>query len=204
MKTKLFIDFDKTLFNTDLFKERIFKVFSQMGFSQSEIDQTYFAESLSGKYDTNGQIEKLIKLRQFDTKIAEMKIKSIIFDAGNMLYNDSAEFLDGVNRKKYETDLLTFGDVDFQKKKLVRSGLKEKFDNCYYTDIEKYKYLEDLVEKDEFFIVIDDRGDALERISQNFLKAFMILITRDLDSTPGNNKFKGARVENLKQAARYL
>lgn len=204
MKIKLFIDFDKTLFDTGQVKQRLDRIFGQFGFSQDEIEQTYLAESLDGKFNPYGQIEKLAKIRQFNTQTAEMKTKSMIFDANSMLYSDSAPFIENIDKDKYEVNLLSFGDVQFQSKKVEHSGLADLFDNCYYTDIEKYKYLEDLVDKDEYFIVIDDREEALEKISAKFPKSFMILITRDANEIAKSYRIKGARVRNLKQAEQYL
>lgn len=204
MKTKLFIDFDKTLFDTSQVKERLVRIFSQLGFSQSEIEQTYIAEFLDGKFDPGGQAKRLYSIRPFNIEIAELKIKSMIFDSNKLLYSDTIDFLDDINRKKYEVNLLSYGDESFQRRKVKHSGIIDKFDNIYITNIEKQTFLKDLVKPDEYFIVIDDRGDALEKISEKFPKSFMILIVRNIDNILGQESFKGTKVRNLKQALEYL
>lgn len=204
MKIKLFIDFDKTLFDTSQVKERLVRIFSQLGFSQSEIEQTYIAEFLDGKFDPEGQARRLHKIRPFNIEVAELKIKSMIFDANKLLYSDTTDFLDDINRKKYEVDLLTYGDEGFQRRKVKHSGIIDKFDNIYITNIEKQIYLKTLVKPNEYFIVIDDRGDALQKISEKFPKSFMILIVRNIDNILGQESFKGTKVRNLKQALEYL
>lgn len=204
MKTKLFIDFDKTLFDTSQVKERLVRIFSQLGFSQSEIEQTYIAEFLDGKFDPEGQAKRLCNIRPFNIEIAELKIKSMIFDSNKLLYSDTIDFLDDINRKKYEVDLLSYGDEDFQTRKIKHSGIIDKFDNIYITNIEKQIYFKEIVKSDEYFIVIDDKGDTLEKISEKFPKSFMILIVRNIDNILKNENFKGTKVRNLKQALEYL
>ena len=43
-KTKIFIDFDGTIFNTELFRNRIFDVFEAAGFTDAQILREYKAE----------------------------------------------------------------------------------------------------------------------------------------------------------------
>lgn len=204
MKTKLFIDFDKTLFDTSQVKERLVRIFGQFDFSQEEIDQTYLAETLDGKYSPEGQAKRLNDIRQFDLEVAELKIKSMIFDSGKLLYPDTNEFLDNIDKEKYEVNLLSYGDVEFQSRKVKHSGITDKFDNIYITNIEKQIYLKDIVSEDENFFVIDDKIDNLEKISAEYNKAFMIYINRSIDNISRNCHFKGAKVRNLKQASQYL
>jgi len=204
MKTKIFVDFDKTLFESSQAKAKLAQIFSQLGFSQSEIEQTYLVESLGGKFNPKGQIERLKKIRSFNTSVAEMKIKSMIFDANKMLYNDSIDFLDDIERNKYEVNLLSYGDNDFQSKKIKHSGIVDKFDNIYIANIEKHIFLKDIVKLDEYFITIDDREDVLEKISKNFPKSFGILIDRKIEKIFKNENFNGSKVNNLIQAQRYL
>jgi len=204
MKIKLFVDFDKTLFDTSQVKERLMRIFSQLGFSQSEIEQTYIAESLDGKFNPEGQAKRLCDIRPFNIEIAELKIKSMIFDSNKLLYFDTIGFLDDVDRNKYEVNLLSYGDEDFQKRKVKHSGIIDKFDNIYITNIEKQIYLKDIVKSNEYFVVIDDRGDALEKISKKFPKSFMILIVRNIENILRHEDFKGTWVRNLKQVLEYL
>jgi hypothetical protein len=204
MKIKLFIDFDKTLFDTNQIKERLVRIFGQFGFSQEEIEQTYLAETLDGKYSPEGQAKRLSNIRPFDLEVAEMKIKSIIFDSNKMLYFDSVQFLDNLDREKYEIDLLSYGDMKFQEKKIKHSGITDKFDNIYITNIEKQIYLKDIVENNENFFVLDDKIPNLEKISAEYSTAFMIYINRSIDNISKDYHFKGARVRNLQQASQYL
>jgi len=204
MKIKLFIDFDKTLFDTNQVKERIIRIFGQFGFSQEEIEQTYLAETLDGKYSPEAQARRLYDIKKFDLEVAELKIKSMIFDSSRILYSDTIQFLDGLDKEKYEVDLLSYGDVEFQERKIKHSGIIDKFDNIYITSAEKQIYLKDIAEDKENFFVLDDKMENLEKISADYPKAFMIYINRSIDDISQNYHFKGVKVRNLKQASQYL
>lgn len=204
MKIKLFVDFDKTIFDTSQVKERLAQIFSQLGFSQGEITQSYLAESLDGKFSPEGQAKRLNRIRPYNLKVAELKIKSMIFDSNKFLYSDTIDFLNSLDREKYEVDLLSYGDEDFQTRKVKRSGVIDKFENIYITNIEKQIYIKDIVSLDDYFIVIDDGTENLEKISKVFHKAFMINIIRNTENVDRGYHFKGVKVRNLKQAAQYL
>ena len=204
MKIKLFIDFDKTLFDTSQVKERLVRIFGQLSFGQEEIDQTYLAETLDGKYSPEGQSRRLYNIRPFNLDVAELKIKSMIFDSSKILYPDTIVFLDNIDREKYEVDLLSYGDMEFQTRKVRHSGIEDKFDNIYITNIEKQIFLKDIVEDNENFFVLDDKIANLEKVSAEYSKAFMIYINRSIDNISKDFHFKGARVRNLQQAAQYL
>ena len=64
-----------------------------------------------------------------------------------------------------------------------------------------------MVEFFEHFIIIDDRGDTMEKIAKKYKRSLPIEINRKKDPTDpmeGNNGFKGIVVKNLKQAEKYL
>jgi len=206
MKTKLFIDFDKTIFDTSQVKERLYRIFGQFGCSKEEIDRTYLAESLDGKFSPEGQAKRLNQIRPLDLDIIEMKIKTIIADSAKILYSDTIEFLDNIDRQKFEVDLLSYGDEEFQNRKVKHSGIVDKFDNIYITNIEKQIYLQEnnIVAENDYFIVIDDKLDNLEKISQKYAKAFMMYMVRNIDDIGSGFSFKGVKVRNLQQASQYL
>ena len=204
MKTKLFIDFDKTLFDTSQVKERLYRIFGQFGFSQEEIDETYAAEAVDGRFNPEGQAKRLYKIKPFDLEVFAQKIRLTILDSQKILYSDADVFLNQLNRDKYEVNILSYGDVDFQNRKISHSGIVDKFDNIYVTNIEKQIFLKEIVKKNEYFIVVDDKVSNLEKISAEYPKAFMIYINRGIDNIEKIYHFKGVKVRNLEQAGQYL
>lgn len=204
MKIKLFIDFDKTIFDTSQVKERLYRIFGQFGFNQEEIDRTYSAEALDGKFNPEGQAKRLYEIKPFDLGVFELKIKSLIFDSNKILYYDTIWFLKSIDREKYQVNILSYGDINFQNRKIKQSGITEMFDEIYVTNLEKQIFLQDFVKENEYFIVIDDKIDNLEKISAKYPKAFMIYINRSIDDIIQNYHIRGVKVRNLKQASQYL
>lgn len=207
MKTKLFIDFDGTLFNTEGFRNLIFEVFTKAGFEMDEIVATYQAECLDYKYDIDGQLERLAKIKSFDIELARKRLEKVYARVPDEIFADVKKGLESIDRDRYEVNLLTLGDIAFQKKKVECSGLLKYFDAKYYCENQKWLYLDERVNESERFVVMDDRGDALEKIAKKFKKSLCLQVARGavdiLDSVAGSH-FSGIKVKTLTQALKYL
>ncbi len=209
MKTKLFIDFDGTLFDTSGFKKEIFNIFKKAGYSETDVQKAYTASFLDYCYSIEEHFCRLQKIKKINPKLTQARIDEALKDTQKYLYDDSINFLENIDRKKYSVILITFGEVDFQKKKFEGSRLKKYFDDIRYTLIQKWDYLEKekLVELNDFFIIIDDRGDTMEKISKKFKKSLAIEINREKNPTDpmeGESNYGGVQVKNFKQAEKYL
>ena len=209
MKTKLFIDFDGTIFSTMAFRDKMFEICTMAGFDEEEIKNTYAAESLDYLYSANGQLERLQKIHSFDIEKAKLRMDKLIKTSKDFMFPDFEEFIHSVDREKYEIDLITLGEVEFQKAKVEASGIVKYFDNAYYCETQKWEYLDELVELNEKFIIIDDRADTLEKIGKKFKRSFPILMDRqqkDMDDPflSQQEQYTGIKVKNLKQAGQYL
>lgn len=209
MKTKLFIDFDGTIFNTQAFRDKMFEIFTMAGFTEDEIKNTYAAESLDFLYSADGQLTRLEKVHDYNVEKAKMRMDKLIKTSFAFLFDDFAEFIKKVDREKYLLNLITLGEVLFQTKKVEASHIVSFFDNIYYCEKQKWDYLDELVELNEKFIIIDDRADTMEKIAKKFKRSFPILMNRsqkDLDDPYLSHQpdFSGIKVKNLKQAAHYL
>ena len=207
MKIKLFVDFDGTVFDTLGFKKRLFEIFTKAGFSHDEIEKTYNAECLDYKYSPLNNLKRLAKIHDFDIKKAKERLKKLYLEVPKYVFSDVHEFLSQINKKKYELNLLTLGDKEFQKEKFDHSALEKYFNNLYYTEIQKWDYFKGLVKENDRFIIIDDRGDTMEMISKKYKQSLPIEINRQEESSDdmeSSNNFDGIKVKNLKQAIKYL
>lgn len=209
MKTKLFLDFDGTIFNTKRFKEEIFSIFKRAGFNQSDIEKTYTTSCIDYCYSIDEHFARLLKIREINPRLTLARIESVFKNTQKYLYDDSIVFLENVDRNRYYVNLLTLGNTEFQKKKFLSTGIGKYFDQEYYTPIQKWDYFEkeSPVDRSEYFVIIDDRGDTLERISKKYKKSLAIEINREKNPTDPmekDNGFKGIVVRNLKQAEKYL
>ncbi|OGD65790.1 hypothetical protein A2215_01070 [Candidatus Berkelbacteria bacterium RIFOXYA2_FULL_43_10] len=207
MKIKLFIDFDGTLFDTKCFKAKIFGVFLELGFSAEEIEKSYFEECRDYLYNPIDQAKNLCELREFDLESAIAKLREAESISFQCVYDDSLEFLENIDRQKYEVVLLTLGDIGFQKAKFDNSGLNKYFDDALFTKLQKWEYLKDVVGAGEKFILIDDRGDTCAKVAENFPDSKTLEINRRQsapDPMEPKDDYRGIKIKNFDEAQKYL
>lgn len=208
MKTKMFIDFDGTIFNTKAFKEKMFKAVSNLGFSDEDILMVYKEECLDKHFSLTDFIEKLRKLKKINLEDEIKHVDAIYSSAQNLIFDDFIKFIESTSREKYEINLLTLGDLEFQKMKVESSGVAKYFDNIFYTVDEKWDYLKELVEVDEKFFLIDDRSDTISKVSQAFPNSVCLWIdrrSRDLDDPAlSMKKYDDIEIRNFDDVTKYL
>ncbi len=208
-KIPIFVDFDGTLFDTALMRDAIYDAFLKSGYDHEDIHSTYIAECLDYKYSPEGQFQRLQRIKHANERLTSARIDNLYKLVEKYVYPDSRDFLSKINRSKYEADVLTMGDLKFQKRKVEVSGLSDVIDNTYICDIQKWDYLKNVVMHRDYFIIIDDRSDTLENVKNRYPKALCIQIVRnDLDIDDASKFYKevwqGIRIHNLNQALRYL
>ncbi|MFA4996120.1 MAG: HAD hydrolase-like protein [Patescibacteria group bacterium] len=207
MKTKLFIDFDGTLFDTRRLKTDLFNTFKSMGFAEDKIELTYKKACEDYIYSPIEQLQLLQDFKKCDAKEATEKFETLYKKVPDYLFKDSVDFLGSLDREKYEVSLLTLGDEDFQKKKVESSKIAKYFDNIYYCRNQKWIFLKELVDLDEKFFIIDDRGDAMYEISKEFKNSIPIEINRSkeaLDIMEKPSSYDGLSIKNFVEATQYL
>lgn len=205
MKTKIFVDFDGTIFNTMVFRDEMFKIFYKYGFNLDEIKKTYFDESLDYKYSPLGQLDRLFDIRKFEILEAKQDFIKLFETASKYLYNDTLGFLRETSKLSgFDLCLFTLGDIEFQKSKVENSDILKFFKEAYYTDIDKWIFLDKIVKKDEKFILIDDRLDNVREISKKYQKSVCLQILRrdvdNLDPTLNVKPFDGVKINQLADA----
>lgn len=208
-KFPIFVDFDGTLFDTASLKEEIVKAFLLSGYEIEDIRSTYIAECLDYKYSPEGQYKKLLEIKHSNEKLVGVRLNNLYTGIKRHVYSDSQSFLKNLDKSKYEVNILTLGDLDFQTKKLTSSGLIELVDNVYVCAEQKWDYMQNLVKPHDYFVMIDDRADTLENVKSRYPKSLCIQVVRqDLDIDDAAKFYKevwqGIRVHDMGQALRYL
>lgn len=188
IKTKIFIDLDGTLFNTAEVKRQMFSLLEKMGFSMEQILKTYGQGYNDQGFTVKDFLLRLEKIKNFDFSKTEQEILSIFKKIGS--FDDSESFLKNIDRNEYEVNLLTFGNPAHQQFKVKVSGIGEYFDNLYFTQELKTKFLEKLVDANTKFIFIDDLEEVTSDIANAFPKAKVYCIMRadgDKNASLGKN-----------------
>ncbi len=177
MKTKLFIDFDDTLFDGQKFKKDLFQIFYDLGFSEQEIKASYDAvydSENNGYAGVEAQLQYLNEnVRNFDLPDALQKAWTLLKDLKAYLFPETVSFLNQIDRDKYDVHILTVGGKDFQKTKVRNSGLEEIIgeDNCHYTVDGKHLALSGLVGDNEHFILLEDKDSTIKEVSEKYPEA---------------------------------
>lgn len=208
MKTKIFIDFDGTLFETILLKEKIFKICQEFGFSHEQIVESYRLETADGLFSPGGLVERLRRYKEFDYKSALEKINAEISKSAVYLFDDSLVFLKKLNRAAFEVNLMTLGDDNFQRSKVENSGIASLFDNVYFVSKNKWEIMDQYVSEDEKFVFIDDRADTINNISSKFSQSVCLCIKRkeeDHDDLNKQREFDSiVKIRELKEVFNYI
>ncbi len=208
-KEKIFIDIDGVLLNTSLLRDQFFESFIRAGYQIQDIKTTFMLESMDYQYNPIKHLDRLQKIKHTNQKLAEARIKSVYTNIYKYLYEDVKELLVGVDKEKYELNILTLGDIEFQNKKIDHSEIANSIDNIHIADSPKQNYLDKLVGNKEEFVLIDDRADILEKVRKKFAKSLCIQIIRqDLEIADATMMYKdvysGIKIKSLPEAFKYL
>lgn len=179
MKTKLFIDFDGTLFDTNMLRKEFYAILEDLGFNEADIVSAYKDECKDNFFTVERMLKRLHQIKNFDIEEIILLEKQIHDKNPTFLFDDTINFLKNIDRDKYEINLITLGDFDFQKFKVEKSEIKQYFDNIYYANAEKWEYLDCVVKRNEEFIIIDDREDTIHYIQHKYKNAKALRIVRE-------------------------
>lgn len=176
-KTKIFIDFDDTLFDRGRFVPDLFGIIEKFGFTDDEIISSYQMVYHDG-YDGVWAHMKFLhdKVRPFDLSLAETKMKEFLDRTSSYLFPEAMSFLQGINKNFFDIQLLTVGGINFQKMKIEGAGISKFFDYCNYTTKNKAATLNSLVSTDDFFILVEDKDREIKEVNKKFPYAMTIQV----------------------------
>ena len=124
----VYVDFDRTLFDCDCFLDDLYSLISKY-----EIPKDIFRDCQiqCKKMGFNPEIilNKVREKYSFDNKLYQ-DIKNLINNASNYLYDDAILFLKYLNDNGYKVIILTKGNSEYQKEKILHALISD-----YYSDI---------------------------------------------------------------------
>ena len=164
----IYIDFDRTLFNTDKFLIDLYNVIINSKIDLYEFKKNKLKEKKNG-FNPYNVLEKI----HVNSDIYQ-KIDELISNCDNYLYSDSEEFLKRLKEKNYNIILLTKGNSDFQIRKVKSTRVYSYFDDVIVTLKKKGKLNLDYQNS----IFIDDNPSEIESIMKRNPKR-MIRIMRE-------------------------
>lgn len=181
---KIFLDFDDVLFNTRAFIEDMKGVFEECGISK-ELYQTAYREVKIGfdqgerTYDFDAHIKKLQQYCSFDETKLRDKIQTFIGNGKRFLFPDTENFLFSCKKDNCLLFILSFGTSDFQRAKIVGTGIEAFVENIIITPDNKVDHLRRTVGNENSGVwFFDDRVKYLEGVKRAFPMVKTVFVKR--------------------------
>ena len=157
---KIYFDFDRTLFNTKVFLEDLYKILEEYGVPINIFDEMRLKDKEKW-FNCFRILEKIRKEYSFSTGLYN-DLEHFLECDSIYLFDDCIDLLKYLKKQHYELILLSRGDHDFQQAKIDNSKIDDYFDDIIITN--KHKGELDI---DYNAIFIDDNKEEIESILKN-------------------------------------
>lgn len=209
---RVFIDFDDVIFNTKKFKENFRSMFIANGVCGDIFDK-YYNDPLDKRavktFDPWKQIDNINKNIGVDVEHLTDLVNAYIADMSEYIFSDVNNFVEFV--KKGNIYIVSFGEIEFQTKKILNSGIKKNIPNIFIVDSSKAKVIGEILEKEkidfsENIFFLDDRIEQIRDVKENFPEIISILVKRPEGRYQEMQKENCCdyEVHNLKEAEKII
>lgn len=202
-KTACFLDFDHTLFNTDeFFHVDVRGAFAHLGINPKWWEPSYLKAKEKG-YSLEKHLETARRLSGETLPLKEMKqvLRRSFSNLSAYLFPDVTSFLKTAKTKGAALFLLSFGDPDWQKYKVIGAGLDKYFNKMSFVPKRdaKARFVKKQAAEFSRLIAVDNNPLELDLIKDAVPRTITYCINRVPDKMvlPGNElsrlKFLEAR-----------
>lgn len=209
---KIFLDFDDVVFNTKKFKNDFRKMFILNGVP-GKIFDNYYVDPLDTRaiktFNPWLQIERINSEIEIDKEKLKKLVNEFISDMSPYVFNDFFDFVKSIKAKNI--CILSFGEREFQTKKILNSGVEKKIKEIIITENSKADEIALFVSKinyffDEKIFFLDDRIAQISSVRKRFPKIITILVKRPEGRYQENfeEKFCDFEASNLKEAQEII
>ena len=183
---KIYIDFDRTLFDCDRFLGDFYEIVDKYQIPKNIFKDCQIQCKKKG-FNPDLILEKVLENFNFDTNIYQ-EIDELLNNSKDYLYPDAISFLDYLKKHEYNIIILTRGNKDYQRKKIMNSNI----DNYYHKLIVTMKHKGELNIDYQNSIFIDDNPKEIISILNKNPKK-IISIQRN-DSKYNDNYIEGITI----------
>ena len=179
MKKIIVFDLDDTLFLTQEFKKELIKNFQKIGLPKKIFLKTYLASKKDQRYLGENYQIKLIKkiFPQYSFK----KLKSVFektFEKAPLFVPEETFKILAELSLKYELILISFGEKNFQRKKIKSSGLEKFFKKIIISSqLYKISSFSRIFRKKAQIFFVEDNPSILKAIKKKFPKVITIWLS---------------------------
>ena len=156
---KIFLDFDRTLYDLDAFHERAEQSLLLYGVTKAQYQSSrkFFSRgsNMAGSVYTPEIHEQVLDTMavRYSEGVASC-IRAIAEKGRDFVFSDVQDFFD--QTKEHERIILTFGDTEYQQYKIRGAGLEERVESIVVTAGSKWEIIALSLATDERAVFIDD------------------------------------------------
>jgi hypothetical protein len=209
---KIFIDFDDVIFNTKRFKYDFKNMFFEHGVS-NEIFDKYYNDPNDKKaiktFDPWAHIARINKEISIDVEKLKSMVNEYVVDMSRYVFDDVVGFINNVGAENLI--LISFGEKEFQTKKIVNSGIADLIKNFVITNDSKAAEVKRIINGDSFdksekFFFLDDRIEQVDEIKKKFPDIITVFVKRPEGRYQDMQKDECCdhEVHNLKEAEKII
>lgn len=167
---KIFLDFDRTLYDLDAFHVAARELLLSYGVSHEEYNESKSVFSrgsgLPGSsYTPEAHAEVLEKMLVKPLHPVATGIRKIATEGWQFVFEDVPDFFRGTG--ECEKIIVTFGDTEYQRCKIIGAGLDTHVDEIIVTSGGKWELMENHLKPGEAAVFIDDHRDYFLRPQGN-------------------------------------
>jgi len=181
MKKTIILDFDYTLFDAATFKTALAQSLKSFNIDEKLFFKTYkeirYDNGKEIDYKPDKHLEKLAAITHNDFNILSKAYFKILDNCQKYLYLDSLAFIKKQIANHEKLILLTFGNPEFQEKKVLSCNLEKYFTEIFYTDKPKITLAHEIIDTDNT-IFINDNPREIQELQQIYKHAKFVLIKR--------------------------
>lgn len=164
----IFLDFDDVLFNTKKFKDDYYKLFKSRGVDKKTFENFYYDPLDTRKtktYSPKQHIKRVCAYVTLNYREFEVDIIKFLNDTSSYVFKDVVNFLENFSRE--ELQLISFSKTNFQKMKILNSGIAKYFNQITIVSKLKGAAIKKIIKdkrvgSKEKIYFIDDRVEHLK------------------------------------------
>ena len=172
---KLYVDFDRTLFDTDGLEREVKKVRKRYGISD-EMWKKYvkeYREEHNTLFNMYNIMYRICFNENINFKALNELNKTIVRKSNSFIFDDATKFIKKAKVLNLEVNMLSFGDYKFQVKKIVNTKISKRFDRIIITPENKFQ-IDDRVDYENGIFFDDNPKDVEGLYERNPLGIYRI------------------------------
>lgn len=176
---KLIIDFDHTIFDMASMHEALDEAITDLGIPSEQYRAAYNKETNWKVFSVPGFANRLEKMTEISSKEITKAYHRVGDIADLFVYEDVHQGLEQLKEHGHEVFLLSWGDTEWQMRKIQSSGIRDHFKDVLTVTQLKAEFLQNWCADACDVVVVDDKPAELKAIKERHPKFHLIRMRRE-------------------------